>query len=112
MASIYGLVATTSAPAYCASKHAVVGLTRSMALACGPERIHVNCICPGYIRTALTSEIQKDEGMVDMLNKLHPFANRMGEPEDIARAAVVLASDDARWVNGLAMEVSGGYTAQ
>ena len=112
LASIYGLVASPLVPAYCASKHAVVGLTRSMALACGPKRIHVNAICPGYVRSALTHEVQKDEQAVAVLNSLHPFANRMGEPVDIARAAVYLASEDASWVNGLCMEVSGGFTAQ
>jgi NAD(P)-dependent dehydrogenase (short-subunit alcohol dehydrogenase family) len=111
-ASILGLVASPSAPAYCASKAAVVNITRSAALSCGPKKIHVNCICPGYTKSALTAPLYENKDLIATLEKQHPFGERLGEPEDLARAAVFLASDDARWVNGLAMTVDGGFTAQ
>ncbi|KAK3699713.1 hypothetical protein LTR37_016318 [Vermiconidia calcicola] len=111
-ASILGLVAAPQSPAYCASKGAVVNLTRSAALACGPHRIHVNCICPGYTVSALTELLWKDPSMKEKMEKLHPFGNRLGEPEDLARACVFLASEDARWVNGAALPVDGGFLCQ
>ncbi|KAK5174907.1 uncharacterized protein LTR77_000043 [Saxophila tyrrhenica] len=111
-ASVLGLVAAAYSPAYCASKGAVVNLTRAAALACGPKRIHVNCICPGYTASAMTEGIWKDAGLTEELRKRHPFGERLGEPEDLARACVFLASEDARWVNGVALPVDGGFVAQ
>ena len=112
IASILGMVASPGAPAYCASKGAVVNLTRSAGLACGPHRIHVNCICPGYTASALTAQLFQNPDVVQQLQKLHPFGERLGEPEDLARVAVFLASDDARWVNGAPIFVDGGFLAQ
>lgn len=111
-ASILGLVSNPRAPAYTASKHAVVGLTRSAALACGPHRIHVNCICPGYTTTGMTEKTFSDPEMVKTLIGQHGFGERLGEPEDLARACVFLASEDARWVTGVALPVDGGFTAR
>ena len=111
-ASILGLVAAAGSPAYCASKGAVVNLTRSAALACGPKRIHVNCICPGYTSSALTAPLFEQPELIKQLEKLHPFGERLGEPEDLARVCVFLASDDARWVNGAAIQVDGGFVSQ
>ena len=111
-ASILGLVASGEAPAYCASKASCVNITRSAALACGPQRIHVNCICPGYVKSNLSAPIFRNPDIVGMIEKLHPFGERFGEPEDVSRIAVFLASDDARWVNGSALTVDGGFTCQ
>jgi NAD(P)-dependent dehydrogenase (short-subunit alcohol dehydrogenase family) len=111
-ASILGLVAAPSSPAYCASKASCVNITRSAALSCGPHRIHVNCICPGYVKSALTAPIFGMPDVVKMIEKQHPFGERFGEPEDVSRIAVFLASDDARWVNGAPIPVDGGFTAQ
>ena len=111
-ASILGLVAAPSSPAYCASKASCVNITRSAALSCGPHRIHVNCICPGYVKSALTAPIFGMPDVVKMIEKQHPFGERFGEPEDVSRIAVFLASDDARWVNGAPITVDGGFTAQ
>ena len=111
-ASIMGLVAAAQSPAYCASKAACVNTTRSAALSCGPHRIHVNCICPGYVKSALTAPIFGLPDVVKMIEKQHPFGERFGEPEDVSRIAVFLASDDARWVNGAPIVVDGGFTAQ
>ncbi len=98
-ASILGLVGSATAPAYNASKHTVVGLTKSAALACGPVRIHVNAICPGYTVSSMTEELWKDGETTETLKKMHPFGERLGQPEDLAGAAVFLASDEARWVS-------------
>lgn len=65
-----------------------------------------------YVKSALTAPIFGSPDLVAMLEKLHPFGERFGEPEDISRVALFLASDDARWVNGHTLTVDGGFTAQ
>ena len=87
-------------------------MTKRAAIACGPQRIHVNAICPGYTESAMTDPLFKDTQMKEMLRSLHPFGERLGVPEDLARACVFLASEDARWVNGVALPVDGGFVAQ
>jgi hypothetical protein len=80
---------------------------------------HVNAICPGYINTPLISGVVNStsddpvvRGRYNALAYAHPFGGRLGEPEEIARAALFLASDDAAFVTGHALAVDGGYTAQ
>lgn len=96
-ASILGLVGWENVPAYCASKGAVINLTKSAALDCGPHRIHVNCICPGFTKSAMTDWLFSQPDKVELLTAKHGFGHRLGEPEDLARACVFLASEDARW---------------
>jgi NAD(P)-dependent dehydrogenase (short-subunit alcohol dehydrogenase family) len=110
-ASIMGQVGTLGACAYVSSKHLVLGLTKSAALDLAPYRVHVNAICPGYVQSALISSVLENRAVVDHLNALHPFRG-LGEPEDIARIAVFLASDDARWVHGAGIVADGGFTCQ
>ncbi|KAF2027076.1 short-chain dehydrogenase/reductase-like protein [Setomelanomma holmii] len=112
LASVYGLVGSPGTSAYITSKHAVMGLTKSTANDCAPHRIHVNALCPGYTQTSfihalLTPEAQ--EIKVGLETK-HPFRG-LGTPQDIAKAAVFLASDDAGWVTGIGLPVDGGYTS-
>jgi NAD(P)-dependent dehydrogenase (short-subunit alcohol dehydrogenase family) len=76
----------------------------------GSHRIHANALCPGFLRTVMTQNIQNDEAALAEINRAHPFGG-MGCPEDVAKAAVFLASDDAGWVTGVALPVDGGYTA-
>ncbi|KAF2092027.1 NAD(P)-binding protein [Saccharata proteae CBS 121410] len=111
IASVQGLLAYKGTPAYAASKGAVVALTRQLALDYAPERIHVNSLCPGFLRTAMTQNIQNDAETLRVINDAHPFGG-MGDVEDVARAAVFLASDDARWVTGVPLPVDGGYSCQ
>jgi NAD(P)-dependent dehydrogenase (short-subunit alcohol dehydrogenase family) len=96
--------------AYAASKGAVLSLTRAMAASYGRDRIRVNAICPGTIRTRLTADfIERAER--DAAEGRGIPLGRVGEPEDIARCALFLASDDAAWISGAAIVVDGGALA-
>ncbi|EON63697.1 hypothetical protein W97_02925 [Coniosporium apollinis CBS 100218] len=110
LASVLGLGGSTNNSSYVSAKHAVVGLTKVVALDCAPKRIHCNAICPGYTATAMTASVFKDENFKSRLQQMHPFRG-LGEPEDLAMAAVTLASADARWITGVSLPVDGGYTA-
>lgn len=111
LASVYGLRGSPNMSAYITSKHAVVGLTKSTALDCAPHRIHVNALCPGYTTTAFISALFQPEASEQRaaVEMRHPFKG-LGNAQDIARAAVFLATEDAAWVTGVAMPVDGGYT--
>ncbi len=122
VASGAGLVGVTDASAYGASKGGVVNLSRSMALDFAPDNIRVNSICPAWVLTEMNREqlremkAEPDKAFppgfryADVL-KLHPLGF-LGEPEDIAWAAVYLASDEAKWVTGASFLVDGGFTCQ
>ncbi|KAF2736714.1 short-chain dehydrogenase/reductase-like protein [Polyplosphaeria fusca] len=110
LASVLGLNGTLLVSPYVASKHGVIGLTKSAAWDCAPHRIHVNAICPGYTATSMTNELFESEEHTARLNRMHPFG--LGKPEDLAKAAVFLASEDAQWVTGVGLPVDGGYNAQ
>lgn len=110
-ASVAGLVGLPYASAYVASKHGVVGLTRTAALEYAKQGIRVNCVCPGYIETPMTEQGRNDpERMAHMLAS-EPIG-RIGKPEEIAEAVVWLCSDAASFVTGHTMTVDGGYVAQ
>ena len=111
-ASIFGLVADKGVSSYAASKGAVVNLTRAAAMDCAEHRIHVNCICPGYTQSAMTEPVFANSDVKKALIERHPFGGRLGEPEDLARGCVFLASEDARWVTGVALPIDGGFTAR
>jgi NAD(P)-dependent dehydrogenase (short-subunit alcohol dehydrogenase family) len=114
LASGWGLVGGPRAAAYCASKGAVVQLTRAMAIDCGPLGIRVNCVCPGDTRTAMLKDEaqQLGEQEADFLAAAarRPLG-RVGTPEEIAEAIVFLASDRASYVSGTALVVDGGGLA-
>jgi meso-butanediol dehydrogenase / (S,S)-butanediol dehydrogenase / diacetyl reductase len=114
MASESGLIGFPMHPAYCASKGAAVNLTRSMALAHAADGIRVNCICPGTIPTPLyhefTSSLTNKEEVELSLRREHPLG--LGTEEDIAFAAVYLASDESRYMTGAPLIIDGGYTAK
>jgi meso-butanediol dehydrogenase/(S,S)-butanediol dehydrogenase/diacetyl reductase len=93
--------------AYAASKGAVLSLTRAMAASYGREGIRVNAICPGTIRTRLTADIVERVERTAKEGRGIPLG-RVGEPEDIARCALFLASDDASYVSGAHLVVDGG----
>jgi NAD(P)-dependent dehydrogenase (short-subunit alcohol dehydrogenase family) len=111
-ASALGLVAIAGAPAYNASKHGVVGLTRTAALEYAAKNIRVNCVCPGVIRTPMV------ERVIDSGNfSEHEFiagepVGRMGKPEEIAAGVVWLLSDAASFVTGHPMAIDGGWVAR
>jgi NAD(P)-dependent dehydrogenase (short-subunit alcohol dehydrogenase family) len=109
-ASIAGLAGGDGPQAYSASKAAVINLTRAVAIELAPQRIRVNAICPGAILTPLIHRGNPDS-MRPLLEKYQPWPDA-GQPEDIAAAALFLASDDARFVTGAALVVDGGATAR
>lgn len=109
--SVLSLVAARNRVAYAASKGAVLAMTRAMALDHAPENIRVNCICPGIVDTEMVTRFALSEADRRQRIALHPMG-RFAQPEDIAEAAVFLASDESSWVTGAAFPVDGGYTAQ
>ncbi|MFZ2189043.1 MAG: glucose 1-dehydrogenase [Candidatus Moraniibacteriota bacterium] len=111
MASILGQVGFKTAGAYCASKGGVNQLTRTAALEMAADGIRVNSIAPGFIKTQMTKGMQDDAGANVAISLATPLGH-MGEPEDIAYAAVYLASDESKFVTGSILYVDGGWTAQ
>ena len=116
-ASVAGLVAGYSPHAYAAAKAAVIQLSRSVALELAPQRVRVNCICPGFIATPLAlnsvGRIQTGaqlEAAKAGMAKAQPIA-RAGEPDDIAQMALWLASDASSFVTGQHFVVDGGFSA-
>ncbi len=111
MASIAGIIGFAQSGAYCASKGAVIQLTKSMAAEYAPQKINVNAIAPGVIRTAMTKDYLEDPMYQKMFTAETPYP-RLGEPEDIAYGAVYLASDESDFVNGIVLTIDGGWTAK
>jgi NAD(P)-dependent dehydrogenase (short-subunit alcohol dehydrogenase family) len=109
-ASAWGLVGAPGASAYVASKHGVVGLTKTAALKYATQGIRVNCVCPGYIETPMTAPGMEDPEQRAQIVARHPVA-RLGQPEEVAEAVVWLCSDAASFVTGHTMTVDGGYVA-
>jgi NAD(P)-dependent dehydrogenase (short-subunit alcohol dehydrogenase family) len=106
--SAAGLIAAPSNPAYPASKHGVVGLTKSTAIEFARKGIRVNCVCPGPTRTGMhDSLVAVAPQMVEMMNTRVPMG-RIGEPEEVAAAAIWLCSDEASYITGHALPVDGG----
>jgi NAD(P)-dependent dehydrogenase (short-subunit alcohol dehydrogenase family) len=97
--------------AYAASKGAVISLTRSIATYYAPRHIRANVICPGLIATPMSQRAQDDERIRARLADLQPLGGDFGQPEDVAQAALYLASDQARFVTGAVLTVDGGWTA-
>jgi NAD(P)-dependent dehydrogenase (short-subunit alcohol dehydrogenase family) len=113
-ASGWGLVGGRKAVSYCASKAAVVNMTRAMALDHGPQNIRVNCICPGDTDTPMLHDEARQLGVPDqhfMAEAAVRPLGRLGRPEDIAQAALYLASDASSFITGTALVVDGGGLA-
>jgi NAD(P)-dependent dehydrogenase (short-subunit alcohol dehydrogenase family) len=110
-ASIAGMSGGCGPLSYSAAKAAVINLTRSAAVQLAPDRVRVNAICPGLILTGLTHAAHKDINETrEKMDAAQPYPDH-GTGDDIAGAALYLASDDARFVNGEALVVDGGLTA-
>jgi len=97
-------------PAYCASKAAVLGLTRQLATDFGSQGIRTNAILPGIVQTAMTRGALSDDATVSFLKRYNTFP-RFGTGDDVGEAASFLASDAAGYINGATLAVDGGYLA-
>jgi NAD(P)-dependent dehydrogenase (short-subunit alcohol dehydrogenase family) len=110
----WGLVGGDAAAAYCASKGGVVLLTKAMAIDHGRQGIRVNCICPGDVETPMLPEDARRRGLsweTYLAGAANRPLGRIGQPEEIARAALFLASDESSFMTGAALVVDGGGTA-
>jgi NAD(P)-dependent dehydrogenase (short-subunit alcohol dehydrogenase family) len=106
-------VGEASLAAYCASKAAVVNLTRQLAVDYAREGIRVNCVCPGWIDTGFNDPMLEGVSEEELSRLIATFVplGRQGGPEEIAGCVAFLASDDAALVNGHALVADGGLTA-
>jgi NAD(P)-dependent dehydrogenase (short-subunit alcohol dehydrogenase family) len=110
--SVAGLVGFAGLPAYVASKHGVIGLTKTAALECAKLGIRVNAVCPGVIQTPMIDRLTgNDKEAIEQFTNLEPVG-RFGQAEEIADAVVWMCSDGASFVTGHAMAVDGGFVAQ
>lgn len=111
-ASIAGLVGFGGVPAYVASKHAVVGLTKNVALDYAKQNIRVNAVCPGVIHTPMVDRFTgQDPKVLEQLVAAKPMG-RVGQPEEIAETVVFLCSNAASFITGQAIAIDGGWTSQ
>lgn len=111
IASVNGLIGLQAIHAYSAAKGGVIALTRSMAVAHGKDNIRINCICPGTIQTEVWEPmIERNPHILDEITPWYPLG-RIGQPVDIANAALFLASDEAGFATGAIFVIDGGLTA-
>jgi NAD(P)-dependent dehydrogenase (short-subunit alcohol dehydrogenase family) len=111
-ASIAGLVGFGGIPAYVASKHGVVGLSKNVALDYAKQNIRVNAVCPGVIQTPMIDRFTGgDPAVIQGLVAGKPM-DRVGQPEEIAETVIFLCSNGASYITGQAIAVDGGWTAQ
>src|SRR5580692_7472990 len=110
-ASVAGLLATPTAGPYAASKHAVLGLTKTAAVEYGRYGIRVNAVSPGAVRTEMLLEVFGSEGALDQMGSIHPIG-RIGRPEEIADAVAWLFSEKSSYYTGQSMTLDGGLTAK
>ncbi len=109
-ASTLGVMAANSRCAYATSKHAVVGMTKALAIDLAPFHIRVNAVGPGVIRTPLTERYFQDPEMHARVNNIHALG-RVGVPDEIGKAVLYLASDEASFCTGTHLVIDGGWTA-
>lgn len=115
MASVAGLIGEAAIPAYVASKHAVIGLTKCAAQTYGPDGIRVNSVCPAMVETRMMRSLERGlqesdpEGAKQQLAARVPMG-RYGTPEEVAALVSFLCSEDASFVNGSAYTLDGGMT--
>jgi NAD(P)-dependent dehydrogenase (short-subunit alcohol dehydrogenase family) len=111
VASVMGLVAFRNDAAYVSSKHALIGLTRAIALEWARRDVQVNALAPGFVDTAINGDLNEDEALARYVIRTTP-QGRWAQPEEMAGPAVFLASAASNFMTGQVLVVDGGYTAQ
>lgn len=109
MSSIHGIRGTGTAVTYCASKGAVENFTRQLAVEYGRQRIYVNALAPGTIKTAMSKPFRENPALLADYER-HTLLPRLGEPEDVANCALFLASHESDFVHGHTLVCDGGWT--
>lgn len=109
--SVAGLVGFAGIPAYVASKHGVIGLTRNAALEYAQQNIRVNAVCPGAVETPMLDRLMSSGVPRESIVATEPVG-RLGKPEEIAAAVLWLCSPAASFITGQAIAVDGGWTAR
>jgi NAD(P)-dependent dehydrogenase (short-subunit alcohol dehydrogenase family) len=110
--SLAGILGSPENSVYSASKHAVLGLTRSTALEAAKSGIRVNAVCGAFIKGAMEDLFMDFKGITEEQSAASIPIGRLGEPEEIARAVLFLCSDDASFITGACLSIDGGYSAQ
>ncbi len=110
MSSQMGHVGSPNRTVYCMTKHAVEGLTKAMAVELAPYGVRVNAIAPTFIETPMTRSMLDDPAFVDFVKRMIPMG-KVGHPNDVAAAALYLASDVSAMVTGHSLRIDGGWTA-
>ncbi|MFT3771672.1 MAG: SDR family oxidoreductase [Minicystis sp.] len=111
ISSILGVKGVSDQTAYCTSKHAVIGLTRSLAHLAAPRRITVNALCPGWVRTEMAEERMREIGVTEADFKHTVPLGRFIEPGEVADLAIYLVSEAASGITGQALLIDGGTSA-
>ncbi|GIV34426.1 MAG: short chain dehydrogenase [Chitinophagales bacterium] len=111
-ASVAGLIGFPGLPAYVASKHGIIGLTKTAALECAKKGVRINAVCPGVIKTPMIDRVTGRKKEVEKAYENMEPIGRMGKPDEVAEAVVWLCSDAASFVTGAAIPVDGGWIAQ
>jgi NAD(P)-dependent dehydrogenase (short-subunit alcohol dehydrogenase family) len=111
MSSMLGLVGVGMEDGYVAAKHGVVGLTKNFAIRYGPQGVRCNSINPGWIATPMTAMLRTSEAIQKQVESQVPLG-RFGTPEEIAKLALFLASDESSYVTGASHVIDGGWTAR
>ena len=112
ISSVMGLVGKPGIAIYCATKAALSGLTRSLALELAPDGIRVNCVAPGFVQTEMLDSLWESlpADQFAAIERAHPLG--FGMPRDVANAVAFLLADTGRWITGSTLLLDGGYSAQ
>lgn len=115
VSSNFGLVGVGGLAAYCAAKAAVIGLVRAMAIEFGSSGLNINALCPGATKTAMGDSYRDDPAVIETWKRMTPLRMTgdefIAQAEDVANAALFLASDESRFMTGACLVVDGGWTA-